>query len=40
MFQNIARDSRNNQNEYEEDNKKVNAIDVLKKLFAKENIML
>lgn len=40
MFQNIARDLRNNQNEYEEDNKKVNAIDVLKKLFAKENIML
>ena len=40
MFQNIARDSRNNQNEYEENNKKVNAIDVLKKLFAKENIML
>lgn len=40
MFQNIARDSRNNQNEYEEENKKVNTIDVLKKLFAKENIML
>ena len=40
MFQNIAKDLRNNQNENDEDNKKVNAIDVLKKLFAKENIVL
>ncbi len=40
MFQNVAKDLRDNQNEYEEESKKVNAKDVLKKLIAKENIML
>lgn len=39
MFQNIAKDLRDNQSENDE-NKKVNAKDVLKRLFAKENIML
>lgn len=40
MFQNITRDSLDNQNEYNEENKKVGAKDVLKRLFAKQNIML
>ena len=40
MFQNITRDSLDNQNEYNEESKKVSAKDVLKRLFAKQNIML
>ena len=40
MFQNISGESLKNQNEYVEENKKVNTKDVLKKLFAKENITL
>ena len=40
MFQNISGESLKNQNEYVEENKKVNTKDVLKKLFAKENIIL
>ena len=41
MFQNITRDSFDNQSDEEiEENKKVNAKDVLKGLFAKQNIML
>lgn len=40
MFQNITRDSLDNQNEYDENNKKVLAKDVLKRLFAKQNIVL
>lgn len=41
MFQNITRDLFDNQNDEEiEENKKVNAKDVLKRLFAKQNIML
>ena len=40
MFQNITRDSLDNQNEYNEGSKKVSAKDVLKRLFAKQNIML
>ena len=41
MFQNITRDLFDNQNdEYIEENKKVSAKDVLKRLFAKQNIML
>lgn len=40
MFQNISRDTLDNQNEYYEKGKKVNAKDVLKRLFAKQNIIL
>ena len=40
MFQNIAKDLKDNQSEYENENKKVNAKDVLKRLVAKENIVL
>ncbi len=40
MFQNITRDSLDNQNEYNEESKKVSAKDVLKRLLAKQNIML
>lgn len=40
MFQNISRDSSNDQNEYGVDNKKVVIKDVLKRLFAKQNIVL
>ena len=40
MFQNISRDTLDNQNEYSERRKKVNTKDVLKRLFAKQNIML
>ena len=40
MFQNITRDSLDNQNEYNEESKKVSAKHVLKRLFAKQNIML
>ena len=40
MFQNITKDSLDSQNEYNEDNKKVSVKDVLKRLFAKQNMML
>lgn len=40
MFQNITRDSLDAQNEYEQENKKVLAKDVLKRLFARQNIFL
>ena len=40
MFQNITRDFGDNPNEHEENNKKVLAKDVLKRLFAKQNIFL
>ena len=40
MFQNITRDSLDNQNEYNEESKKVSAKDVLKRLLAKQNILL
>lgn len=40
MFQNISRDTLGNQNEYYEKNKKVDAKGVLKRLFAKQNILL
>ena len=40
MFQNIARDSKDNQNQDIENNRKVNPKDVLKKVVAKENVML
>ena len=40
MFQNITRDSLGNQNEYDGNDKKVLAKDVLKRLFAKQNIIL
>ncbi len=40
MFQNISRDGLNNQYDYEEENKKVSTKDVLKRLFAKQNIFL
>lgn len=40
MFQNITGDLRDNKNEYKEDNKRVSTKDVLKRLFAKQNIML
>lgn len=40
MFQNISRDTLDNQNEYYERNKRVDAKDVLKRLFAKQNILL
>ena len=40
MFQNITRDSLDSQNEYEQENKKVLAKDVLKRLFARQNIFL
>lgn len=39
MFQNITRDANDNQN-YNEENKKVSTKDVLKNLFAKQNIFL
>ena len=40
MFQNITRDSSENQEFYDEEVKKVNTKDVLKRLFAKQNIVL
>ena len=40
MFQNITRDLFDNQNEEYKENKKVSTKDVLKRLFAKQNIML
>ena len=40
MFQNITGDLRDNKNEYKEENKRVSTKDVLKRLFAKQNIML
>ncbi len=40
MFQNITGDSLNNQNEYNEESKKVSTKDVLKRLLAKQNILL
>ncbi len=40
MFQNIARDDLNSENEYQENNKKVLTKDVIKRLFAKQNIIL
>ena len=40
MFQNITGDFRDNKNEYKEENKRVSTKDVLKRLFAKQNIML
>ena len=40
MFQNITRDSLDNDQEYKEESKRVNAKDVLKRLFAKQNILL
>ena len=40
MFQNISRDGVNNQFDYDEENKKVSTKDVLKRLFAKQNIFL
>lgn len=40
MFQNITRDSSESQEFYDEEVKKVNTKDVLKKLFAKQNIIL
>ena len=40
MFQNITKDSSENQEFYDEEVKKVNTKDVLKRLFAKQNIIL
>lgn len=40
MFQNITRDSKDDVEFYDEDVKKVNTKDVLKRLFAKQNIVL
>lgn len=40
MFQNISRDLNSDGNNYEENDKKVNIKDVIKKLFAKENLVL
>ena len=40
MFQNISKDLSDNQNEYNQERIKVNTKDVLKKLFAKQNIIL
>ena len=40
MFQNITRDSNDNTEFYDEEVKKVNTKDVLKRLFAKQNIVL
>ena len=40
MFQNISKDERESRNEYNEKDKKVRAKDVMKKLFAKQNILL
>ena len=40
MFQNISRDLNSDGNDYEENDKKVNIKDVIKKLFAKENLVL
>ena len=40
MFQNITGDLRDDKNEYKEENKRVSTKDVLKRLFAKQNIML
>ena len=40
MFQNITRDVGENQNEYNEESKKVSTSDVIKRLFAKQNIVL
>ena len=40
MFQNITRDSNDNTEFYDEEIKKVNTKDVLKRLFAKQNIVL
>ena len=40
MFQNIERDDLNSENEYQQNNKKVLTKDVLKRLFAKQNIIL
>ena len=40
MFQNISRDGLNNQYDYDEENKKASTKDVLKRLFAKQNIFL
>ena len=40
MFQNISKDLSDNQNEYNQERIKVNTRDVLKKLFAKQNIIL
>ncbi len=40
MFQNIARDNIDSENEYQENNKKVLTKDVIKRLFAKQNIVL
>ena len=40
MFQNIAKDALNSENEYQENNKKVFTKNVIKRLFDKRNIML
>lgn len=40
MFQNISKDSFDNQNEYKQEKIKVNTKDVLKKLFARQNLIL
>ena len=40
MFQNISKDLSDNQNEYNQERIKVNTRDVLKELFAKQNIIL
>ena len=40
MFQNLSGDSPEQQNGYYEDNKKVSTKDVLKRLFAKQNLIL